>query len=463
MRAIAVARAALAEERAAPKGPRRSRDELAFLPAALEIVETPPSPGARFLIWTLSAFFVIALAWAWFSHVDVVAVGQGRLVSSGRSKIIQPVEIGVVRAIHVRDGMKVRQGDVLIELDPTGTAAERERLAQELLTARVTGARMRAALSSSAPEQAQREFVAPPGAGAELVATQRRLLVSELEELRARLRQLDDEAERRRADRAAIAGAIRRLDEAIPLLREREKARGDLAEKGYGSRLQYLEIKQQLVEHEQERNIQRHRLEQAEAALAALDSQRQQIMAEFRRNKTGELNEAERKAATIAQELVKAEQRNELQTLTTPIDGVVQQLAVHTIGGVVTAAQQLMVIVPAEDALEVEATILNKDIGFVRVGQAAEVKLETFNFTRYGTIPAEVVSISGDAIIDEERGPVYAARVRLSRMRMDIDGQKINMAPGMNATVEIKTDQRRVIGYLLSPLLRYRQESLRER
>lgn len=382
---------------------------------------------------------------------------------SDRTKVIQPLETGVIRAIRVRDGMSVRQGDVLVELDPTDAGAVRERLAQELVAARITVARIKALLADPTPRNAVRAFQPPPEADAVLITTQRKLLVSEAEEFQAKLAQLADELKRRQAEQAATQTAIRRLDETIPLLRERVEARGDLADKGYGSRLQYLEVKQQLVEQEQERNIQRHRLQEAAAIIAALKSQSKQVEAEFRRTKTAELNEAERRADSTAQELVRADQRHKLQTLTAPIDGVVQQLAIHTVSGIVTPAQQLMVIVPTDGALEVEAMLPNKDIGFVQAGQRAEIKLETFNFTRYGTIAGDVTSVSGDAILDEKKGPIYAARVRLSRTSMDIDGQAVRLAPGMNVTVEIKTDQRRIIDNLLAPLLRYKSESLRER
>ena len=150
-------------------------------------------------------------------------------------------------------------------------------------------------------------------------------------------------------------------------------------------------------------------------------------------------------------------------TLTAPVDGVVQQLAIHTIGGVVTPAQALLALVPRENALEVEAVLENKDIGFVYAGQDATVKLETFLFTRYGTIPGKVRVVSNDAANDEKRGLIYPVRVQLARTTMQIENKTVNLSPGMAATVEIKTGTRRVIEYFLSPLLQYANESLRER
>jgi len=150
-------------------------------------------------------------------------------------------------------------------------------------------------------------------------------------------------------------------------------------------------------------------------------------------------------------------------TLTAPVDGTVQQLAVHTVGGVVTPAQALMIIVPKDEAVEVEAFVENKDIGFVNAGQEAQVKVETFPFTRYGTIPATVTQVANDAINDEKKGLLYTLRAKLSQATIRVEDKWVTLSPGMAVTVEVKTGRRRVIDYLLSPLLQYGDESLRER
>ena len=206
--------------------------------------------------------------------------------------------------------------------------------------------------------------------------------------------------------------------------------------------------------------------------------------AEYRRTLYDDLGKVEPKAAGLAQDVIKAEQRTKLQALTAPIDGVVQQLAVHTVGGVVTPAQPLLVLVPVDSHLEIEAMVSNHDIGFVEPGQQAEIKVATFNFTRYGLLHGRVLSVSQDAIIrdrqqdrsnDRSPGPQnetsepkgqelnYSARVSLDRTQMQIDNRLVNLSPGMAVTVEIKTGSRRILNYLLSPLLRYGQETLRER
>ena len=470
-RVLSILRHSLALERAAGPAPSRRPDERAFLPAVLEVTETPPSPSARWLTWTLVGFFCLALGWAWLGRVDEVAIAEGRTVASGRSKVVQPAESGIVTAIHVRDGQAVREGDVLIELDSTITGADRDRLRQDLLAAELNAARLTALLAATEEEggESARDPLAlfhPPAAAARnpaRLAMQRALLLAEVEEQRARQANLREEIRRREAERATTEATIRRLGETIPLIQARADARGELARDGHGSRLIFLEARQLLVEAQHDRVIQTHRLAETDAAIAGLRSQLRTQAAEFARTRKAELSDAERQAAALAQEVVKAEQRQNQQRLLAPIDGTVQQLAVHTIGGVVQPAQQLLVVAPREDRLELEALVLNRDIGFVQPGQPAEVKLETFTFTRFGLVPGEVVSVSGDAIADERRGLVYAARIRLLEETITVNGQLAALVPGMAATAEIRTGSRRVLDYLLSPIARYRQEAMRER
>jgi len=460
-RPFEIVRAALAAEKANPPVIRTS-DETAFLPAALEITDTPPSPSLRALSYIICGFTTFFLVWAVVGEVDIVASAEGRVIPSGYSKLVQPLETGIVRAIHVRDGVRVKAGDLLVELDSTGTGAERERMSQQQLAAELQAARMRALLSARDTAHARSLFRPPEGADPTTVETQKQLLASEIDEHHARLAQLHDEINRRRAEAATVQAGMRRLERTLPLISERASARRDLADKGYGSRLQYLEIEEQRVSNEQDRIIQGLRLAETHAAIATLESQRRTLDAEFRRQKSVDLAEAEIRAATSRQELIKADQRHTLQNLFAPIDGSIQQISATTIGGVVTPAQTLMIIVPDDDELEVEARILNKDIGFVRVGQVVELKIETFLFTRYGLIEGIVTSISQDAIMDDRQIPVFSTRILPVRTTMRIDGRDIPLTAGMTTTVEIKIGSRRLIDYLLSPVLRYRHEAFRE-
>jgi hemolysin D len=465
-----------------PRPTRRDKHELEFLPAALEIVETPPSPIGRAIGLTVIALFALALAWASLGEVDIIAAAPGKIIPRGRIKVIQPFETGVVRAIHVRDGQNVTSGQILIELDPTMNEAERNHLRSDLISAQLDVARLSAALSGS--DDPVTEFRPPAAAPPSLVAMQRQFLVSQTGEFAAKLEALDRQRAQKEAEHATIAATIAKLDATIPILQERVNIRKGLADKELVSKIIYLETLHQLVDQQQDRKVQESRYRETEAALAAITKTIAQAAAEHRRTLSSDLVEAERKVAGLSEDLVKAEQRTKFQALVAPVDGVVQQLAVHTIGGVVTPAQALLVVVPADSRLEIEAMVSNRDIGFVHPGQEAEIKVDTFNFTRYGLLRGKVESISQDAIVrdkpqdkigdkvpgaepstSEPKGQelAYAARISLDRTQMQIDDNLVNLSPGMAVTVEIKTGSRAVISYLLSPILRYKHETLRER
>jgi len=461
--------------------PARRREELAFLPAALEIVETPPSPIGRAIAATIALLFVAALAWAWWGTIDIVASATGKIVPSGRVKIVQPFETGVVRAIRVQDGQTVKAGDALIELDPTVNAAERDHLRDDVLAEQINIARLRAALAGGDDPDA--DFHPPAGADPALVRTQRQILVHQVAEHRAKIAALARQQAQKEAEQATTAATIHKLETTIPVIQQRVDIRKTLMEKELGSKLTYYEILQLLLDQQQELAVQTSRLREAEAGADAIRETRRQAVAEYQRALSDDLAKSEQKAGGLAQDLIKAEQKTRLQLLTAPVDGVVQQLAIHTVGGVVTPAQSLLIVVPSDSRLEIEAMVSNRDIGFVRAGQQAEIKIDTFNFTRYGLLHGEVLSVSPDAVIrdraqDRSDRPLgaqnetsepkgqdlnYSARISLDRTRMQIDDRLVNLSPGMAVTVEIKTGARTILDYLLSPLLRYRQEILRER
>ena len=462
--------------------PQRRAEELAFLPAALEIVETPPSPIGRAIAAVIILLFCTALAWAWWGTIDIVASATGKIVPSGRTKVIQPFETGVVRSIRVEDGQAVKAGDILVELDPTLNAAERDHSHSDLLAEQLNIARLRAALAGGDDPVA--DFRPPTDADPSLVSTQRQLLLNQVTEQRAKIAALSRQEAQKEAEQGTTAATMHKLETTIPAIQPRVEIRKISDGKGAGLQTHLFRDAPAPPRAAGGAKRSKSHLREAEAAVAAIRETRAQAEAQYRHTLSDELAKAEQKANGLAQDLIKAEQKTRLQQLTAPVDGVVQQLAIHTVGGVVTPAQSLLVIVPSDSKLEIEAMVSNRDIGFVQPGQEAEIKIDTFNFTRYGLLHGWVLSVSQDAIVrdrqqdragdrnagtqDETSEPKgqelnYGARISLDRGAMRIDGRTVNLSPGMAVTVEIKTGSRTVISYLLSPLLRYKQDSLRER
>lgn len=441
------------------------KEELEFLPAALEIQETPPLPISRYILLAIILFFTIAVIWASIGEVDIVGVAQGKIIPSGKVKIIQPLETGVVRNILVKEGEHVQAGQALIELDTTLAGADHASVKEQQLALKLDRASVLTVLASLSDSQpiSPALFDELTDATPEQVRVQKERARSRLNEYQARIEALKEERQQRQSERNAVSQRIEQLDATIPLITERAKSLEDMVKKDMMPRVQWLELEQERIEQVKERDVQKNNLASLNAAMANINQRLSAQKAEFETQLLTELADAENRIAAFEQEKVKAEKRVTLQKLVAPVSGKVHQLAVHTIGGVVTPAQELMHIVPDDDAVEVEAWLPNKDIGFVHEGQVAEIKVETFPFTKYGVIDGEVLNVSNDATPDERLGLVYAMRVKMHKTIMQVEEKIINLTPGMAVTVEVNLGKRRLIEYLLSPLLRYKDESVRER
>lgn len=451
-----VLRAAWAE-RAALAGPQRTPDEIDFLPAALSLQETPSHPAPHRLAWALIALFLLALGWAVIGEVDIVAVAPGRIIVSDRTKLIQPLEASVVRRVLVKDGDRVHKGQVLVQLDPTMAQADKASVQEQLADAvsdEQRSAALMAALAAAPP-------VLHPG---QLKDGRVRLqLQAEWEDIGAKLAKLDAEMAHRRAERDTVQASIGKLESTLPMVRSREADLAMLGGQGFVSSHAAQDKVRERVEMERDLVTQRARLVEAQSAIREAEQGRAAYRTETLRLLGERHAQAASKHQQLNADLSKAGQREELTQLTAPVDGVVQQLNVHTTGGVVTVAQPLMIVVPDADQVGAEVSIANQDIGFVFPGQKVEVKLETFPYTRYGTVPATVSIVTADAVVDEKQGAYYPATLTFKQKDIVIDGKRVALAPGMSISAEIKTGRRRIIDYLLSPVQRAGNESLRER
>lgn len=447
-------------------GPKRLTDEAAFLPAALSLQETPAHPAPRRAALAVCTLFVIALVWATLGQIDIVAVAPGRIVVSERTKTLQPLEAGVVRRVLVKDGDAVKAGQVLVELDATNASADGASVQEQLSAAwseeQRTTALMNALRAGKVPVL---PFPFPEGEG--WGEGQRSRASSQLQaewaDISARFAKLGAEQVRRQAEIVTVRALIKKLEATLPIASQREADFKSLTEQGFMSSHAGQDRTRERIEQESDLATQRARLSEAQAALQETGQARISYLAETQRTLSERHALASSKRQQLTQELSKTEQRSRLAQLTAPVDGTVQQVAVHTEGGVVTPAQVLMVIVPKDAQVSAEVVIDNKDIGFVNAGQLAAIKLETFPFTRYGTVAATVKSVTADAVNDDKKGAIFPAVLTLDQSSINVDGKRINLSPGMNVTAEIKTGKRRVIEYLLSPVQRATSESLKER
>jgi hemolysin D len=500
-----------------------------FLPAALEILETPPPPLPVAMMATICVFALAALIWSWFGRLDVHAVAAGKIETAGYSKVIEPLDPGRIAANHVEAGQAVKAGDLLLELDPAEAKAD-ALAAQDALDAGLAEiARRRYAIEAVrrvAPEEEQwdenNSAAATAAARADRIidAAPRHTLhpierladetapgiewsnnlpesfrLRETAVLSADLRELSDALKALDKQMAQKLATLKRLNMSIAFqqtlmgtLNQRVSTRQEAIDLAVGTKINLYDAKEELERSQSQLASDQGQLIETEAALKELASEKAKAVSQFIADNENKLADASRKADEARQSLVKAEARLARTGLYAPIDGVVQQTAVTTVGQVVTTGQQLVVITPDKAKLQVEALVANLDIGFIKLGQPAVIKIDAFPFTRFGVLHGTVVKIAPAAVAEQEakralanataaanaaESPatapgqpesfVFPVTVALDETMMNIDGAKIPLTPGMTATVEIKTDSRRVLDYLLSPLAKIASEAARER
>ena len=479
--------------------PKREQDEREFLPAHLELTETPLSAAPKWIARLVILFALIALLWAIFGKLDIVAVAQGKTSLGGRSKTIQALETAVVERINVKDGQTVKKGDVLIELAGIGSDSDYNRSLEALRAAYLNKWRSETLLaaienghsprlSSSIDtgkqvnnhEDAKQVASAPQGlqAASETTSLKQQIIASipqsaiieaqtlvlnQYQAWSTKDQQLASVKEQRKAERTSTQAQISKLAAMTQIEGQRVSDYRELVAQDYLAKHSLLEQESKYIQAKNDLASQQSTLQQITQAIKQAEDERILNTQTIKRDTLDVLRQANEQIGQLEPEAAKAEQRKQLLTLTAPVDGTVQQLAMHTIGGVVTAAQPIMVIVPSEDKLEIEAIVPNKDIGFVQAGQEVVVKIESFPYTRYGYLTGKVKTVSFDAVENKDLGLVYTAIVSLDKDTLNIEGKPVRLDAGMNATAEIKTGKRSVISYLLSPLQTKVDESLRER
>lgn len=477
--------------------PRPHRGDLEFLPAALEILETPPSPIRIALLWTICGLVVCALAWGWFGRIDIVAVAQGKIQPTGRVKVIQPLETGRVAGIDVENGQTVAKGQPLVLFDSGEADADVGQLKADLAAYLAEAARRRAAVSAlddrailPIPPIEWRSGEADE-IPAQTKARETEVLAGDLGRLASTIAELEAQRDQRLRERERYAATATALEQLVATLQSRVDMRASLSQSGSGSRSDVIDATQTLQEQTTTLATARGQIAESVSAAEVHSRQIEDSYRSFLAENLQKLAEAERKVDEDRQLLAKARVRQERMVLTSPIEGTVSALSITTVGQVVGAGEEVMRIVPngqgaSGAGIEIEAYVSNRDIGFVRPGQEAIVKIESLPFTRYGTIAAKLIRLAGDAIPEpdaaqregnatkasSERGfagaqriqnLVFPATFQPAATTIVADGAVVPLSPGMTVTVEIKTGSRRILEYLFSPLVEIVGSSMKER
>ena len=461
----------------------KTRELAAFLPAALEVQETPPNPLLRWLSRTLLLLIVIALTWSYFGHINIVASAEGKIIPSSRVKQIQPLEKGMVKTLFVKEGQLVEKGQPLIALDATLNQADTNSLISEqqrtqlrlavnqgflALLNRITHTSKAEKLSDSTNvEQALTQQIqqmpwqsAPSSADLQLHQS---LLLQQWLQYQSQLRSLHSALAQNSAEQATVAEVITKLRLILPVVNKRLRLLKKMFREKLVAETEYLQSLQEQIQIKQDFAAEKQRLKQLQETVTDITAQINLHNAQSASAVLMEITEQNRQLAGLTEELIKVRDHSAKQIIYAPVAGRVQELMVHTIGGVVTEAQQLMLIVPIEQTLEAEVFLENKDIGFVFNEMSAEIKVHTFPFTKYGVIDAVISNVSTDATIDEKKGLIYKMQLRLAENQIQVNNKMVNLVPGMSVTAEVQIGERRIIEFFLAPLLKGKQEALRER
>lgn len=433
-----------------------------FLPAHLELMEKPVSPAARGIIGLIAAIFLTTIVWSIVGQVEIVAVAKGKVISHGHTKVIESPDPVTVKRVLVQEGQHVRSGQVLIQFDDTKAVADAKSALDEWISARLSVARNKA-LANALARGLYPIMERTAGIPEDRLLLEQELASSQFSAYLAKRDYLRTVVAQKRAELAAMSVSQRALSETRMIARTREADYEKMLEGKYVGRHEYLLRKQERIAVERDAAMLQDQLEEARAALAGAIEQLDVQRTEFLESVLRSQDQAVRQVQIDAGELVKANKRLESMEIKSPIEGTVQQLKAHTINGFLQAAQPIMSIVPAEDATEVEALILNKDAGFVKVGQHAAIKVDAFPSARYGYLEGRVITISKDAVQDEKYGLVFPATIRLLNKSIRVDGHYRPLRAGMVVSVEVATGKRRVIDFVLGPLKTNLSEAGRER
>lgn len=456
-----IAKLALLQEKAAADSKIKGMNEheKEFLPAVLEVTETPPSHAARLLAYLIMLMFTVLILWSVLGKIDIIATATGKLMPASSIKTIQTLVDSEIEEIYVQEGQYVKEGQDLIKFNQTEVQANIRRIKNEMKALEIAVARLQALLTDN-PEE---NFIYDETIDEYLIKMHSGLLKSQMTEKAAKIEVLNGQIAKAEKEKDTIRADLKRIEKLLPSVEERIEKKKILADKKLIARLTFLEQEEELTNLQEQRNVQAKKMAETEANIEFLKKELRQYLAEFDKNLMQELTDSREKLASYQQELIKYEEALKRTVVKAPLSGYVQQLVYHTKGGVVETAKPIMNLVPEDYQLEADVMILNKDIGFVRTEQDVEIKIDSFPFTKYGTIKGKVRNISGDAVQDEKLGLVFPSRLTLLDNKIKADGQIVQLKPGMSVTAEIKTGKRRVIEYLLSPVMKYLNESMRER
>ncbi|MBL4693505.1 MAG: HlyD family type I secretion periplasmic adaptor subunit [Magnetovibrio sp.] len=425
-----------------------------------EMLKTHPVPTWRQAAWPVMTLMVLAVTWANFSKLDEVAVSQGNVIPLGKSKIIQHLEGGIVKEIFIKEGDLVKAGKVLMQLDLGSSGANIQELQVRLDSEKLTRARLEAEARGLAAPDFPADIAANVPAQAN---AQRRAFDARQRQLSAGTAILNELVKQRKLDVDELNAKLRAVQGNLKLTNERFSISTELLKDGLTSRVDHLQLEAEVTNFNGELQSIQASIPRARAAVSEARRRVNEDTTRFRREAQDELNKTEQTIARISELLKKALEQGVRSVITSPIDGVIINLAFSAVGNVIQPGEPILEIVPTGENLVIETRLPPTDRGFVAEGQSALVKITTYDYARYGGLDGEVILVAADTSIDENGNPYFRVIVQPEKSYLGTSFGFMPIMPGMEATVDIRTGQKTVMDYLLKPVLKLKNEAFRER
>lgn len=427
-----------------------------FSPKLLSVWREPPSPMPRAMLATLLLLLFGLLAWAFLGRLDIVARAEGTLVPINRVQIVQPFEGGRVADILVKEGQQVVAGQTLMQMDARISEVETEEMLRELSVVNLQLRRVRAELQGDT-------FAAEPLDDPNLSRQVREQLHANRRAYKDAVMEQQAALDRTQAELTGAQEVWQKLKDILPIFKRSEAAYTELADNGAIAALDVLDRRRERLETERDLELQGGHVVALEGQLEEIQARLQRLDSEYRQRLLHERNELQGRKAKLESELEARAYRNRLLSLVAPRGGIVKNLATHTKGYVVPSGTVLMSITPTNEPLQAEVFVQNQDVGFVRPGQVARLKLAAFPFQRFGTVDGVVELVSSDSNRNEQSNgassntqmqSAYQAILTPAEQHVQKDGERLDLRPGMAVVAEIKLGERSVMEYLLSPIRR---------
>lgn len=433
-------------------GWKQTKDKHEFRPLLVEIEERPINPLGRTLLWTIIALIVLASAWLYFAKIDVVVSARGKVIPDGEIKILQPIETGVISSILVKEGEMVKEGQTLMEIDPSVTETDLESKKATLALLEMEMRRLSALIEDKPFDIDDGRYDATDAATQQLI-----YLTTKLSQEQS-LQMIEKQMQQVREQIGAAEIDIERLTKLAENAREHEERLFKVID--IVARNEYESVRKERIDYDDQIRMKRHEVSQLEVKSKELSSQKQYTIQDYNNKLLDELTAKSKEATALKVEVRAIEFKKSKQRITAPVDGYIGKLMVHTIGGVVTPAEKLISVIPKDVPLVIKATVMNQDIGFIKDGMEAAIKIDTYNFQKYGLLRGIVKHISDDSIDDEKLGPVFEVYIEPTEKTLFVEGETVTLNSGMSVTAELKVGKRRIIEFFIYPMIRYLDEGL---